>query len=49
MITAHFSRTPTNWVYWTTISSRYGVRNIGVEASGFMDDYGDFVMQKAAT
>ncbi len=47
MIAANFSRTQTSWVYWTTITSRYGARSIGIETIGFMDDFGDFVMSKS--
>lgn len=43
---AHFRRECIGWRYWCSIRTPYGWRQVGVEAIGFMDDFGNFVFSK---
>lgn len=39
----HIKYLPVGYLYWTTIASRNGVRHVGAEMRGIMDDFGNLV------
>lgn len=44
MITAHIERLAIGYRYWTMLRGPYGWRQVGIEAQGVMDDFGDLVL-----
>lgn len=43
MIKQHLSRQTIGYLYWSTITTRTGVRHVGAEMLGGMDDFGNLV------
>ena len=43
MLKQHLSRQTIGYLYWSTITTRMGVRHVGTEMHGFMDDFGNLV------
>ena len=43
MLKQHISRQTIGYLYWSTITTRMGVRHVGAEMHGVMDDFGNLV------